>query len=295
MDLLPQSVREEERNLVVNEINITQGTGMFLVEGGYDASKTILIHYYLPETFTRNSKVIFIIPGAGRNGRDYRNAWKEASEKYNLLVLTPEYSEENYPEFWSYNLGGMIYDVNIENETFKIHQNPDRWIFGDFDRIFAAVAKHLKLTVQKYDMFGHSAGGQILHRLALFHPENKANRILAANSGWYTLPSYSEPFPYGLLNILASPDVVDFSSKLVLFLGEDDDENETRGHLRRSPEVDKQGLHRYARGLYFYQRSKEMAEKAGAEFNWQLEGVKNVGHDYKAMSHKASAYLYGEK
>jgi hypothetical protein len=38
-----------------------------------------------------------------------------------------------------------------------------------------------------------------------------------------------------------------------------------------------------------------MAEKAGAEFNWQLEVVPNVGHDYKAMSQKASAYLYGKK
>lgn len=295
MELVLKSELEADLNMVVNDINIKNGSGKFLIEGGYDKSKTILIHYHKPKNFTKDSKVIIVLSGAGRNGKDYRNAWQEASEKYSLLVISPEYSEKNYPEFWSYNLGGMIYDVDIQNETFKINQNPEQWIFGDFDRVFDVIKSNLNLTSNQYDMFGHSAGGQILHRLAIFKPKNKADRILASNSGWYTIPTTSDIFPYGLRNIQESANRLDFSKNLILFLGEKDNENETRGHLRRSPEVDKQGLHRLERGTYFYNNSKKIASESNSDFNWKLEIVPNVGHDYKEMSKKASEYLYQPK
>ena len=38
----------------------------------------------------------------------------------------------------------------------------------------------------QYDIFGHSAGGQIVHRMAIFHPDSKARRMVAANSAFYT-------------------------------------------------------------------------------------------------------------
>lgn len=47
-------------------------------------------------------------------------------------------------------------------------------------------------------MFGHSAGGQILHRTALFRPRLKARRIVAANAGFYTFSDRSEAVPPGL-------------------------------------------------------------------------------------------------
>lgn len=279
-------------NLKVNEIEFEIGSGMFSVEGGIEKSKTIMVHYHMPKNFTINSKVIFIIPGAGRNGKDYRNVWIEQSEKYGLLVLSLEYSENYYPGLASYNLGGMIYDVNIQKETFQINRNSKEWIFDDFDRIFKVVNTALNLKNAKYDMFGHSAGGQILHRLSLFKPNNNADRILASNSGWYTVPTDIEPFPYGLQNFDLQANEIDFSSKLIVFLGEKDDVNETRGHLRHSPIVDKQGLDRISRGNYFYSRSKEAAKKAKKEFNWKIEIVPNVGHDYKEMSKRAAEYLY---
>ncbi|MFD0864033.1 hypothetical protein ACFQ1M_17590 [Sungkyunkwania multivorans] len=295
MELVLKTELEARLSLVVNDIDIKEGSGAFLIEGGDYKGKTILIHYHRPKNFRKDSKVIFVIPGAGRNGKDYRDAWKEASEKYGLLVLSPEYQERYYPEFWSYNLAQMIYDVDVSNETFKINQDPEKWIFEDFDRTFELVKTKLNLTCEHYDMFGHSAGGQILHRLAIFKPENKADRILASNAGWYTIPTTKDIFPYGLRNIRESANRLDFSKELVLFLGEKDDANETRGDLRRSPEVDRQGIHRLERGIYFYNESKKIAHESDLEFNWKLEIVPNIGHDYKEMSKMASEYLYGSK
>ncbi|MEO1023103.1 MAG: hypothetical protein AAFW89_11225 [Bacteroidota bacterium] len=293
MKLISTSKSEPEVDTLVHSIDIKDGPGTFWMEGGYDKNKTIAIHYYKPMSFNQGSRVLLVIPGAGRNGDDYRDAWIELSEQYNLLVLSPEYSEQHYPGFWSYNLGGMIDNVDVQKQTFSINHDASQWIFGDFDRVFDAVKTELNLTSYRYDLFGHSAGGQLLHRLAIFEPESKADRILASNAGWYTVPSLSESFPYGLLSLHETAKELNFGANLILFLGEKDDENETRGHLRRSPEVDKQGLHRLERGIYFYHQSKKIAADSNLTFNWKLEIVPNVGHDYRLMSKKAGEYLYG--
>ncbi|HAA13672.1 MAG TPA: hypothetical protein DCE41_19050, partial [Cytophagales bacterium] len=243
MKLVLKSELEVANTLVLNEVALEEGKGSFLVAGSAGNNKTVLVRYYQPTTFTQHSKVIFVVPGAGRNALDYREAWMQAAEQYGVLLLVPEYSEQQYPEFWSYNLAGMIYDVDIQKQTFKINANASEWLFEDFDKIFQQVRTELGLETPTYDMFGHSAGGQILHRMAIFNPENLADRILASNSGWYTLPTNSEAFPYGTKGLAAVPDPLDFSQKLILFLGEEDNASETRGHLRRSPEVDRQGLH----------------------------------------------------
>lgn len=297
MDLITKSELIPEKELILNEISIQNGSGKFIIEGGFEKSRTITIHYYKPENLKPESQMIIVLPGAGRNGDDYRDAWIEKAEKYNILVLAPEYSEDHYPEFWSYNLAGMITDVEINKErtamtSFKISQNADEWIYNDFDRIYRLAKGELYLNVDNYDIFGHSAGGQILHRMAIFKSRHKANRILASNSGWYTVPSDFDDFPVGLKGSTILVEEIDFASNLILFLGEKDDANETRGDLRRSPEVDIQGLHRLARGKHFYRESKKIALGLNSEFNWSLKIIPNIGHDYKGMSKAAADFLY---
>ena len=108
-------------------------------------------------------------------------------------------------------------------------------------------------------MFGHSAGGQILHRMVLLHPFSKANRIIAANSGSYTLPDTSAKFPFGIKNISHTAKMLDgaFQKKLTILLGEKDNANETRGRILRSKTADQQGTHRLARGKYFFNFCKK--------------------------------------
>ena len=284
----------------VNRIRIDSGSGNFLTKGGPGREeKTITVFYHNPKTFTRRSPVLIVVPGAGRNAGDYRDAWVSASEKYGVLILSPEYVEKHYPEFWSYNLGGMLTNVVLNRERstivrFDLNRNPNDWIFSDFDRIFSEVRDHLGLERTTYDMFGHSAGGQVLHRLTLFYPQNKADRILAGNSGWYTVPTFDDVFPYGLGNSTATAEQVvkAFQANLVVLLGELDNESETRGDLVRTAEVDVQGISRLQRGRYFFQKAMETAEKMNAKFNWKLQVVPNVGHDVQRMSQAAAEYLY---
>jgi hypothetical protein len=166
------------------QIQIGAGSGSFTLPGGVGREgKTITVFYHRPERFTVQSRVLIVVPGAGRNGWTYRDSWVKASEEHGVLILSPSYSEDYYPEFWSYNLAGMITDVKVNQDsspavTFRIVGEPGAWLFSDFDRLFREAKEHLGLVASTYDMFGHSAGGQLLHRLVLFHAESMANCVL---------------------------------------------------------------------------------------------------------------------
>ena len=282
------------------ETNIEAGSGSYEIPGGVGREdKSITIYYHKPQSFTSQSPLLIVMPGAGRNGQDYRDAWVAASEAYGVVILSPSYAEESYPRFWNYNLAGMVANIEFDRASnrvlgFDISMDSDDWIFNDFDRIFNDAKQHLELNTETYDMFGHSAGGQVLHRMAMFHPDNQANRILASNSGWYTVPTSTDNFPYGLKGSAANDNSLKDGLKadLVIFLGELDDKNETRGDLARSPEIDVQGPGRIERGRYFYGVALETAEQLNADINWKLEVVPDVGHDYRRMSEAAAEYLY---
>lgn len=269
------------------------------------------VFYHRPESFTASSPILIVVPGSGRDANEYRDAWIEASEAHGALVLSPRYAEEDY-DFGDYHMGGLLDDMTLtgsveyvegSNEaildedgfSYRVNSEPREWIFGDFDRLFERVASAVGSRRRGYDLFGHSAGGQILHRLVLLHPDSKANRILAANSGFYTMPDLDAELPFGLENAPVEREDLrrSFRERLVLFIGEEDDEDETGGILLRSPSADRQGTHRLERGRHFYREAEAAADAMGAEFAWRLEIVPGVGHGHEGMSEAAAEYLYG--
>ena len=218
-----------------------------------------------------------------------------------MLVLALHYPEGRYPRFWNYNLAGMIGEVVIDPAAqalagYRIRRDPAQWLFGDVDAVFQAAVRSVGLQTDRYDLFGHSAGGQFLHRFAMFAGNGtRADRILASNSGWYTVPDREARFPFGLkgLPLTDAQLRAAFARRLVVFLGGDDDEGETRGDLVRSAQTDLQGHHRLARGLHFHGRAADAAARLDADFNWTRVVVPGVGHDAKGMTQAAARYLYG--
>ena len=288
-------------NTIANSssLSLAQGSGCFFVDGGEGRENLKLtVHYNLPKNFKPNSPILMVLPGSGRTADKYRDRWLKASEKYGILVLSPSYSKQYYPKSANYNLARM---VKKENGQFIVRKNTTDWTFSDLDRIFDIAVTKTGSQQKVYDFFGHSAGGQFGHRFAMFYPESKANRILAANSGWYTTTEFDIPFPYGLVDgpfTTAKMQKVlkqSFVKNLVVFLGEKDDRNETKGSLRRDNGADKQGLSRIERGAYFYNKAKLYAKENAYIFNWDVYIVKGVGHSSTQMSEAAAKYLYSEK
>ncbi|MDC6350092.1 hypothetical protein PP178_00890 [Zeaxanthinibacter sp. PT1] len=313
MALVLKSSLTADVELTLNEINIRIGSGVFLIEGGVgNKDKGIKIFYHKPKNFNKDSKFLLVIPGAGRNADSYRDAWIEESEKYSVLILSPMYPEKAYG-FEDYHLAGLLINADIQKSieyvedtniaqldeeqfSFDVNTNSGEWIFNDFDRIFELVSKELGSEQTSYDIWGHSAGGHILHRFGLFHSKSKANIIIPANASFYTLPSFETPLPFGIKDTPLSSDSLKmaFKKKVVIFLGEMDNENETGGTFLRSETADQQGLHRLSRGKYFFKTAEEKAKELGYEFNWKLVIVPDVGHDHEMMGNAAGAYLYSK-
>jgi hypothetical protein len=295
-----------------SKIEIHEGSGSFITRGGKGHENIDLtVYYHKPKKFNKFTKVLLVIPGSGRNGDSYRDSWIQTSEKHNVLILSPSYPEKNY-NYGGYHLGNMItvFDISKgvsykkgtnqvwmdENEVeFNINSNSKTWIYNDFDRIFSIAKKSLKFQAKKYDMFGHSAGGQILHRFAIFYPQSKADRILASNAGSYTPTAYQTNFPFGIKNTNTKKRNLkkSFKKNLTIFLGELDNANENGGKMLRSKTVDIQGTHRLARGTYFYNHSLQTAKKLGFKYNWKLKIIPNIGHSQRKMAKAASIFLYG--
>jgi pimeloyl-ACP methyl ester carboxylesterase len=276
-----------------------QGSGNFCFTTA--RGDQLSVFYHTPKSLQADSPVLVVLPGAGRNAWAYRDAWVTLSEQYGVVIVSPYYAEHRYPGFWSYNLAGMIKDVKINAEktamkSFNRVTEESQWLFTDFDALFDVTVSALGLQTKTYDMFGHSAGGQIIHRYAMFHTANKANRMVAANAGWYTTPDFSIAFPYGLNNSGLTQGAMPaaLGRNLVLLLGELDNARETRGHLVRNAQVDGQGTNRFDRGQYFMRGAAALAGQLNTALQWRIKQVPGVGHDYRKMGQSAAAYLYGE-
>jgi pimeloyl-ACP methyl ester carboxylesterase len=222
--------------------------------------------------------------------------------------LSPSYPEDEYDEA-AYQLAGLIENLELRNLNlddpsvyrladedivFDVNDDPKGWLFHDFDRLFDMVVKDIGSTETEYDIFGHSAGGQILQRMAIFYPDSKARRMVAANAGFYTLPRLDTPLIFGVADTrLRATDLeLAFQEPLTLLLGQLDNENEMRGTQLRTPKADAQGIGRFARGQYFFSESQKIAAGLDAEFRWSIEAVPGVGHDFRRMGEAAARLLY---
>src|SRR3712207_6943257 len=66
-----------------------------------------------------------------------------------------------------------------------------------FRSLFDFVREATGNPSEQYRIYGHSAGAQFVHRLALFVPEARFATAIAANAGWYTMPTFDgKKFPY---------------------------------------------------------------------------------------------------
>ena len=293
-----------------NPMDLPLGLGSFHLPDLGSAGLTV--HYVRPANFASLSPILLVLPGAGRNSDDYRDAWIDAACASGTLVAALGYSEEHY-DFAAYNMGGTISNLRFDNPSFAqvsetsttltlddadirfdVVTNRVDWIFNDFDNVFEKLVDMTASEQDTYDIFGHSAGGQILHRFALFAPQSKARVIIAANSGFYTFPDLSQALPTGLKGTgLKEIDVTHaLGTQLVLMLGALDNSDQAGGTLLHTPHIDhSQGLGRLDRGQRFYEHSRREAERLEADFDWRIRIIDGIGHDYRAMSAAAAEYL----
>ncbi len=250
------------------------------------ADRPIRVYTYRPRRCDTRCPIQFVMAGVKRNASQYRDYWELMADRYSILIVAPEFQQESWPKAAAYNLG----DVATQD-------NPEKWSFSAIEHLFDEVRD----GQTEYRIFGHSAGGQFVQRMALFRPDNRAAVMVAANPGWYTMPEWrkdkaADSFPYSLVGSKAGERELKraLERKFILLLGENDDDPDDE-NLNKSSGAEKQGPTRVERGENFFKAATAAARTLDSKFAWELVEVPDTAHDGAAMSRIAADTIYAKK
>jgi poly(3-hydroxybutyrate) depolymerase len=264
---------------------IPEGKSSFIFE---KRSKSIPVMTYRPDNFT-DGPMIVVLHGMNRNATDYRDRAVTLGNKFKALIIAPEFDGKQFSTE-AYQRGGVTQNGKVVSSG--------QWSFRFFTEIIEDVRKRAARKDMPCYLIGHSAGGQILSRMAAFQPDG-ITRIVASNPGSLLFPNRDLPFPYGfgglpsslgndtaIRNYLASP--------LTLYLGTADIGNQ---NLDQSQTAMLQGKTRIERGRACYEAASKLAKSKGWQFNWQLVEAEGIGHSSTQMfAHKnAKLAIFGQE
>lgn len=249
-------------------------------------ARAITLNTYRPANATSDSPIVLVQHGVMRNGDDYRDFWIPAADEHGLVIIAPTFSNERWPDVVSYNNGNLLdtTDRAALADTVAVTA-PEEWSYTVVMRLVNDLKTAGLLTSQPLYLFGHSAGGQFVHRLLSVLTPDVFTQVAAGNPGWYTLPLLELPFPEGLGGTPANADSLArlFASPLSILAGDQDTET-IDPHLPSEPAALRQGPHRYARALNYFSTAQAEAARRALPFHWKIHTVEGIGHDGQAMS-----------
>jgi len=260
------------------------GESSYLLEEDTGATADpIRIFTYRSAGWRPGNIIVFVFHGMNRNAEDYRSGWMAHADENNLLIICPEFTKAKYPGTRYYHTGNIMDRTDGSGRL----QPKNRWVFPAADHIIRDVKSRMEAYESPVVVFGHSAGGQFVHRYAFFGEDSDVGLIMPSNGGVYTMPDNTIPYPYGLGGVPLREEelAAAFAKPVVLLLGEADVKRSS--NLRMTPEADRQGMNRLERGRNFFEVAKKKAAELGVPFNWKLVIVPGVGHNGTKMGNAA--------
>ena len=238
-----------------------------------------------PRNCTPATPVLFVHHGVLRNGADYRDYWLPLVDEAQLLVIVPEFSAASFPGSPWYNFGNRADDGGQAKPR-------EEWTYGVPGRVFAELRAQGVTARRRYGTFGHSAGGQFVHRMMSLGFRDHVAAAATANAGTYAMPDLTTPFPFGLggtgLDEPALRALLGF--RLTVFAGTADTDTESE-HFPRDEPAMRQGPTRYARAHAYIESARQAARQRGVPCAWTIVDVAGVGHDGEKMSAAAAPVL----
>jgi len=248
--------------------------------------RPIEVYTYRPKKCDTTCPIVFVVPGVKRNASEYLGFWDVKAERYKFNVVAVSFNQKYWPKAAAYNLGDVADQADRE-----------KWAYSAIEHLFDEVRD----GQNGYAIFGHSAGGQFVQRMALFRPDNRATVMVAANPGWYTMPEWrkekaQDPFPYSLVGArVGEPELKAALAKRVIFMAGEKDDDPNDENLNQSAGAKKQGESRIERAENFMMAATTAARDLGVKFAWELVEVPDTGHDGEAMSKAAADAIFGKK
>jgi poly(3-hydroxybutyrate) depolymerase len=135
---------------------------------------------YKPPTYDRGPLIV-VVDGSDRNAEPYRNAISVA-ERFNAIIVGPLFDPARFPDERYKRGGGVMKEGRL--------QPRERWALNIILRLVAAVRERESAPAMPYYLLGHSGGGQMVAKMAMFMP-GEAKRLVAANPGSNVFPDES--------------------------------------------------------------------------------------------------------
>lgn len=265
---------------------LVEGSGSFLYNmPSREITDTIRVFYHIPADRDRTKMPVII--GFHGNDRDcsyWIETWKEYADKDGFMFFIPWFTHESFPTRRYQEVGIKDEDGNILSPKYRTT--------ALVDSLINTILINSGTQDSTVTIYGHSAGGQFVHRFMLLNDSPFVNKAIIGNPGWFTFPTKDLDYSYGIRNLgeIQDNQIRKMIEKdIILQLAEGDTLREN--FLRKTYEADLQGLNRLERGNHFFDTLKSMAEKNDWNFNWQRVYVPNVGHDAIEMSRHAAQHL----
>ena len=291
--------RQPEAHDGTTPLAIDQGSAMTdlspLIQAGGPASlpyhdpvfpdRTLVLHSAGPERHDPATPVLFVHHGVARNGRDYRDYWIDHARELGLFVVSIEFPEASFPEYLWYNFGNL-------HEKDGSPNPPEQWSFGIIPRLFDALRAQGITTRETYGQFGHSAGGQLVHRMLSFGYRDRVAVAVSANAGTYAMPDLSIPWPFGLGEVgLTDETLRQVLAFPITVMAGTQDIKTTGRFFPKGPRSNRQGATRYERAHNYVRMGHQVAAELGVTCAWRVIDVPGVGHQGRGMSHAAAPLI----
>lgn len=215
--------------------------------------------------------ILLVFHGSGRTAQSYRDAARPLADKACLTIYAPLFDKDRFPN-WRYQRGGIVHEGEV--------QPRESWTVGLVDDLIDWAQEQEGRPEADAYLFGHSAGGQFLSRVAAYDPPSEAKRIVIANPSTYVWPDLEEDAPYGFDRI--DDDILEdellrayLAAPVTVFLGTIDTGDED---LVTNRPARRQGANRLERGLNVFEAARRTAQNKGWPFNWRLVKADGIGH-----------------
>lgn len=258
---------------------------------------------YVPTTMSGAPKILVLIHGtplksepAEWNGEYYITNWIDFAEEYGFVLLAPVFNQEDF----SSRLGDHA--LSGYRGLFGREIGADEWVL----RLVEAYQQAFGTEIEKFYLYGHSAGGQFIGRFLVTHPERVERAVITA-AATYPHPNSEIAWPFGMGELHAE---IEWDSETVNQLDIVPDEEKwlsatqipltvivglnDRAELPVSLIPGQKGNNRYVIARNWVQDMAAFAEENGLESRFKLEIVPGIGHTMRGLLSYSQVALASE-
>jgi pimeloyl-ACP methyl ester carboxylesterase len=260
--------------------------------------RPIRVFTYRAKQCDENCPIVIVLHGAKRDAYPYMKHWGAIADEHKLIVIGPQFEDRHWPKAAAYNEGDV-----------KAQPGREGWAFAAIERIFDEV----RVGQKDYVLFGHGAGAQLVQRMAIYRPDNRARVMIAANPGWYTMPEWrkdkvkqgdkeveraiKDPFPHSMIDSPAGEAEIraGLQKRLVLVVNDKDPEPSDAEGLEKADLVKKQGDSRMDRAENFIKAATAASQELGVKLAWELMEAPDKAVDAWSVSEFAGNTIFGKR